>query len=68
MADNKTNENNQLEIVDNEENKSVITEPTKEGQATSATLISQTQKDEETKDEKTNVDLDDGKLNITMTS
>ena len=67
MADNKTNENNKLEIVDNEENNSVITEPTEEGKATSATLISQTQKDEETKDEKTNVDLDDGKLNITVT-
>ena len=68
MADNKTNENTQLEIVDNEENNSVITEPTEEGKATSATLISQTQKDEETKDENTNVNLDDGKLNITETS
>ena len=68
MADNKTNENTHLEIVDNEEKNSDTTKPTKEGEATSATLITQTQKDEETEGEKTNVDLDDGKLNITVTS
>lgn len=68
MADNKTNDNTHLEIVDNEEKNSDTTEQTKEGEATSATLITQTQKDEETEGEKTNVDLDDGKLNITVTS